>query len=364
MEKRDYLWDNMKAVLIFLVVWGHCLGLCSCHLPAAAFADRFIYCFHMPAFIFVSGFWAKRFVSDGKVKGEKAAVLLAYYLVFQIIFQVMVMIITPKSRFTLLNPSRGLWYLLAIFMYYLTVPLVKKLPPWLVVALSVVFSLMVGGDAKYLGNYLGVRRMITFAPFFYVGFYLSAEQIGKLRSMKYGLRLLISVSLTAATVVALMVKKNALTLNLFFAKSNYAKLHHTLFQGVVIRAAALALAAMMTLALLLILPSKKTFFSAAGKNSLQIFLLHMSIVVVLIHIKGFAPAVYTYPAFALTFLASLAVTALLSLNVFGYPFKWIRNGVLRLCGKAEGKWSEQSCVRLYKRGRLIIQRESPSVKKL
>ena len=330
MEKRDYLWDNMKAVLIFLVVWGHILGLCSCHLPAAAFADRFIYCFHMPAFIFVSGFWAKRCISGGKVKGEKAAVLLAYYLVFQIIFQVSVMFITPKIHFTLLNPSRGLWYLLAIFIYYLTVPVAKNLPPWLVIALSVVFSIMIGADAKYLGNYLGVRRMITFAPFFYAGLYLRAEQIAKLRSVKLGLRLLISASLTCATAAALLIKKNALTLNLFFAKASYAKLHHTLFQGVVIRATALALAAMMTLALLLVLPSKKMFFSAAGKNSLQIFLLHMSMVAVLVHIKGFDPAVYTYPAFALTFLVSLAVTALLSLNVFGYPFKWIRNGVMRL----------------------------------
>ncbi len=66
--KRIYLWDNLKFILILLVVVGH-------------FADRYtdsnenmrllyfiIYIFHMPAFFMVSGLFSKKTVKEQKWK--------------------------------------------------------------------------------------------------------------------------------------------------------------------------------------------------------------------------------------------------------------------------------------------------------
>ena len=62
-EERIYYWDNLKCLLIFLVVVGHFL------IPVYHDSGRsieavyfFIYLFHMPAFIFVSGFFAKSYL--------------------------------------------------------------------------------------------------------------------------------------------------------------------------------------------------------------------------------------------------------------------------------------------------------------
>ena len=57
-KERDYFFDNLKAVLIFLVVLGHFL------LPihgesVLVVVKRLIYVFHMPLFVFVSGYFAK-----------------------------------------------------------------------------------------------------------------------------------------------------------------------------------------------------------------------------------------------------------------------------------------------------------------
>ena len=329
-NKRDYLWDNVKAVLIFLVVFGHCLELCSREISLAVYADRMIYCFHMPAFIFVSGFWAKRYCVDGKVRAEKAAVLFAYYLIFQIIFSLLTLAVAPHTRVSVFNPNRGLWYLLAVFAYYLLVPLIEKLPPWLVVGLSVVFSLLIGADKKNLGNYMALQRIITFAPFFFVGYYLKAETVARLRSHHIALRLAAAVSLAGAVAAALLIKRNALTMTLFYAKANYAKMHHTFIQGVALRGIGLVMAAMLTLALLLIVPSGKLFFSQTGKNSLQIFILHMSVITVLVRLDSFRPVINSLPTFALALVTAAAVTAVLSLNIFGYPFRWIQSGVKKL----------------------------------
>ena len=49
---RIYLFDNIKAGLIFLVVLGHMLELCLGGLRTYAYT--LIYCFHMPLFIVIS----------------------------------------------------------------------------------------------------------------------------------------------------------------------------------------------------------------------------------------------------------------------------------------------------------------------
>ena len=70
---RDPYWDNLKAVLIILVVLGHYYlaeyvyaGECDWALPTALIS--FIYMFHMPLFAFVSGRFTKN-VRDARDNG-------------------------------------------------------------------------------------------------------------------------------------------------------------------------------------------------------------------------------------------------------------------------------------------------------
>lgn len=54
--KERILWlDNLKGVLIFLVVLGHCLQFTSQN-PDSDLLFNFIYLFHMPLFMFLSGY--------------------------------------------------------------------------------------------------------------------------------------------------------------------------------------------------------------------------------------------------------------------------------------------------------------------
>ena len=82
-KERDYLWDNIKALLIFFVVAGHVLEMNPVRCEFAMGVDAFIYSFHMPAFVFASGFFSKRYCVDGKVRAEKAFTIFAYYIIFQ-----------------------------------------------------------------------------------------------------------------------------------------------------------------------------------------------------------------------------------------------------------------------------------------
>ena len=58
MKQRNSLIDSIKFVLIFFVVLGHALEL-NRDIALNMKAYSFIYSFHMPAFIMLSGYFAK-----------------------------------------------------------------------------------------------------------------------------------------------------------------------------------------------------------------------------------------------------------------------------------------------------------------
>ena len=67
--KRDGKMDNLKGILIIMVVLGHLTELLL-KSGEGGIVYRLIYAFHMPAFIFISGYFAK---SDFKkiIKSDK-----------------------------------------------------------------------------------------------------------------------------------------------------------------------------------------------------------------------------------------------------------------------------------------------------
>ena len=64
--KRIYWWDNIKFVMIVLVVAGHFADTLVAHSGVMKSFYLFIYAFHMPVFLFISGmFYTNRFDKIG-----------------------------------------------------------------------------------------------------------------------------------------------------------------------------------------------------------------------------------------------------------------------------------------------------------
>ena len=80
---RNYHIDNIKGVLILLVVCGHLLSTLQDMNSTFAISIRtLIYFFHMPGFIFMSGYLAKGFLKK-EYKGEKLLSYAWLYLFFK-----------------------------------------------------------------------------------------------------------------------------------------------------------------------------------------------------------------------------------------------------------------------------------------
>ncbi|EKU47792.1 acyltransferase family protein [Staphylococcus massiliensis] len=184
-HKRDYYFDNARAWLIFLVVFGHVVRP---HLESDKILTTlylFIYSFHMPTFLFISGYFAKKAGQEGYLEkvGKK---LLAPYVIFFSFFSIYYYFTGKNAKIELdpFDPIFALWFLLTLFFFNVILIVVKQFKPIYVLVGSIILSVFAGFSTD-INGFLSVSRTVVFFPIFYVGYLMSKSQTTHLQSKKW-----------------------------------------------------------------------------------------------------------------------------------------------------------------------------------
>lgn len=114
MEKnlRSAYWDNIKGFLIILVVFAHCLFDLQSR-PLNNFLVDAIYMFHMPAFVFVSGYFSKS--EHSRSLFPMMNLLVAFILLNG--FFILRGVFSAGGVPSLVAPYFSAWYLLALIIW-------------------------------------------------------------------------------------------------------------------------------------------------------------------------------------------------------------------------------------------------------
>ena len=164
-QSRSAGFDTLKGLLIFLVVFGHLLE------PQVGGGPNYlylmIYSFHMPAFVFLSGWFSR----NSTLKKNLTGVLLPY-LVFQVIY-----LLYAGLPVQIHSPYWILWYLFALFLWRLPAPLFRRFPAlvWSLIPVSAAVSLLCGYTDR-IGYDFALSRVLVFLPCFLLGFVLSGRR--------------------------------------------------------------------------------------------------------------------------------------------------------------------------------------------
>ncbi|WP_435769780.1 acyltransferase family protein [Nocardioides sp. SYSU DS0651] len=176
---RDPWLDNAKMALILLVVVGHTWALLPADGPGGRVYD-FLYLWHMPAFIFISGYLSRAFEYAPERMWQLVRTLLVPYVLFEAalaVFRVHVGGEQIQDLFT--DPHFPLWYLLALVVWRLLTPLFRPMWGGVVVAVAVCLAGgFVGGEPAKV---MDVARILGFLPFFVLGLKATPERLGWLR---------------------------------------------------------------------------------------------------------------------------------------------------------------------------------------
>ncbi|AZB42523.1 acyltransferase family protein [Bacillus sp. FJAT-42376] len=309
MKTRDSYFDNAKFLLIILVVFGHLIRSFIDNNEVMLHIYKFIYTFHMPAFILVSGYFAKGFRKKGYV-GKIAKKLIIPYLIFQGIYSVYYVLIQKQDQLELnpLDPQWSLWFLLSLFFWNLMLFVFTK-TNWKI-ALTLSFLLGIGiGYADFANSFLSMGRTFVFFPLFLIGFYMKREHFYKLTSFKGRVLSILFLAFTFSMYFFWQFDFEWL-----FGSKPYSAFGQAVAVSALIRSAFYGLTVATTLSFLAIVPQREAFFTTWGTRTFYVYLLHGFI------INGIrnSPAeswLNDYQSITIYAAAAIIVTFLLSSNL-------------------------------------------------
>lgn len=266
-KQRDYLFDNYKVFLIILVIIGHFIEPCMNNTGFLYTLKWWIFSFHMPAFILISGYFSKKELPFSVVF-QKLAVP---YIVYEIIYYLFYTFITHKETgLYLLRPKFSLWYLLALFVWRAITPYVKRIPHYMI--LSFAAGLLIG-FSDMPNNFLSIPRILFFYPFFLAGTNLSRDVITRFRT-----RTVKILSVATVSVITLLFAFGplfrALTPKIFYGRYNYESLGEEPLEGILIRIMCYIIGFVMTFAFMFIIIERKTIYSYIGTRTMALYLFH------------------------------------------------------------------------------------------
>jgi fucose 4-O-acetylase-like acetyltransferase len=270
MRMRDSYYDNVKFILIFLVVFGH-------FIQSYIHGDHFIYTlyttiytFHMPAFILISGFFAKSFHQKGYLKTLTKKLLVPYFI-FQGIYSLYYYFINSKKSLELdpFNPQWSLWFLVSLFCWNVLLFLFAKWKPMVALSIATAIGVSVGYFDE-INHYLSLSRTFVFFPFFLLGYFLKKEHFEAFRGSKFKY-----LSLFLLTSVFLVIYfLGDLDYRWLFGSKPYDVLATGGVNGGIVRFGIYGLSLLTTLSFLTLVPKKNYFFTKWGASSIYVYLLH------------------------------------------------------------------------------------------
>lgn len=264
---RDYLFDNYKVLLIALVVIGHFIEPAYRNNDFLYTLKWLIVSFHMPAFIFISGYFSKRELSFPVIVRK----LLVPYVVYEFIYYFFyVLILHKETGLYLLYPKFSLWYLLALFVWRSVTPYVKKCPHYMLFA--IIGGLLIGYSGMQ-DNYLSLPRIVYFYPFFLAGINFNRDTVTKLR--KNYMQILSAAGITVFTAfLALAPVCRELSVKIFYGRYSYDSLEQDMLEGILCRMICYMISFAMTFAVMILIPEKRTCCSYMGTRTMAVYLFH------------------------------------------------------------------------------------------
>jgi len=310
-KQRNYYIDNLKVILIIFVVMGH-FALKLQFVKEIKYILYFIYTFHMPCFIFTSGFLAKRMNVNGKLRVNKIMSIIWMYLLFKVGNVLLGYLFHKHVGLSLLVDSTAPWYLLALSIWYLSVPILERIKTGYLIVGSFLIGL-VAGYINCLGLALSLSRVFVFFPFFIIGFCLSQDMLDKALSKKLKIPAVLFI-VFVFTGFSLFWDKLKPFKSIVYGTASYAKsLGHLANYGLLIRGLWYLLAIALSVAIIFLVPRGKVIFSVLGERTLQIYITHIWIRNALVY-AGFFVIIKAGPDYLvyIVLLASVALALLLA----------------------------------------------------
>ena len=278
-KRRVPLWDNARWIAITLVVLGHAILKLIAESDVAYEFYLFVYAFHVPLFVAVSGYFARSGPLGTRQLHRLLTDIVLPYLVFETIWTVVRWLLGGEFRLDYSTSSWTLWFLIALLVWRLELPfLVLMRYPLLI---SVIISVGAGYFAS-IDSTFALSRTLGLLPFFVFGWKLRQWQLtdrwlGLQAAATWRYRIgaiTLFTALLGVIVANIGALREAQVRQFLLYNEAYPTVGDDQLWAGGIRLGLILLAFALIVAFLVLMPQRRTWFTAYGAATMYIYLLH------------------------------------------------------------------------------------------
>lgn len=321
MKERIVLWDNLKFILITLVVVGHFADVFTVKSFSYQSLYMFIYAFHMPLFIFISGLFHK----DTNI-GAKCLFFISVGFLQKILFLLVPRFFgTINPGFSVLSDSNMPWFMFALAAYTLLVYAFRNQNKRYILIAAIVLGCFIGYDYK-IGDYLYLSRILIFFPFYLAGTMVNGIDLVEFKKKH---KWLIVIALAILFVWAYLCFNKLDDLykyrHLLTGRNSFSK--KVIEYGPLKRLMCYGISVLTSGALIFLVPSIKIpWFSKMGTRSLDVYFWHWIVYMLLDHYLNISNVFHQGQYGKVVFLLiAVGVSIVLAQGIiFSFPLKQIK----------------------------------------
>ena len=269
---RVYYWDNCRFILMMMVIFIHSSNAYG-WTWWKSLTQPFYITYLMCAFTMISGFWYKQ--RSTKYILTHLFFPFLIFSSFNIFLRKVFAEDTPVGGggdYYIGQIGYAMWYIWALFLYYMLFTVVaKRIRSGILLFIALIISVLAG--VFEITNYIELKRVTYFFPFFILGFMLCKYGSAWLeRQRKKPLVWLIL--LMTMSIVAVILQNNVFNIVKFAVGKAY--IHG--MSDVAYHLFTIMFSVVMAISFIIVVPDKKMLISVYGRRTLNAYLLHMSII--------------------------------------------------------------------------------------
>lgn len=319
-KPRVVIIDYLKAMLILLVVFGHLLRGVDTDFAQKLY--KFIYIFHIPLFVFISGFLSK-------LKLKNILQLILIYIFFQLIYTYVSIVILEETDLNnpITTPNWLMWYIVSLICWRLTTPLLQKLSnntAWKL--LFFIFVFILGSFVGYINSItraFGLSRTIVFYPYFVAGYFQSHNKsnnnltsLSESKTNKFYLSIKLILFVASITLSIFLISNNVFSRSDLYRAQPFNSAYDAR-NRVILYFLTFIIIPMLTS---IRLKKRSKFIEFISKNTLSVYLLHGFIIFIFWHFK-----ILSSSNLSILALLPIAILITILLALVGYLNKILKS---------------------------------------
>ena len=322
--KRICWWDNIKFVMIVLVVAGHFADTLVAHSGLMKSFYLFIYAFHMPVFLFISGMF---------YKPERIGRKMMFYITSGFLLKIVTYIAQyaagGKPEFTLLSEMGAPWFMFCMAFYIGIAYILRNSDKRPVIVITMVLAAFTGYD-KNIGDFLCISRTLVFLSFFLLGTVIKPDKIAGFRRRNAGWLIPLGMIILAAWGYLCFGQREHFYIlrHLFTGRNPFGK--SVVSYGFAARMVCYIISICTGFAAIMVIPTGGIpGISYMGRNTINVYFWHWPLIMGADTLLKFGNLCNTDIRKMIFMATSVMLTVVLSTKIFEFPMKQLREAIDR-----------------------------------